>query len=92
MPLLKARENLELARARVLEDQYKDAAAPLRAAAEALADYARQFPGPRADQAESLRKDIDAFAKRVRERPTDTVDRINSWLDPVNTWYAAAEH
>ena len=86
MPLLKTRQNLELARSRVLEDKYNDASAPLRAAAEGLAAFAAQSEGPLAERASSMRSQIEDYARTVRERPSDAVDRINGWLDPVNEW------
>jgi hypothetical protein len=87
MPLLKARENLELARARVLEGKFSNAVVPLRAAAEALDQYARDFPGPNAERAEDMRAEIDSYATNIARRHDDAVVYIDSWLDPVNQWY-----
>jgi hypothetical protein len=89
LPLLRAKQNLELARARVLEDKYKDARMPLQAAAQALADFETASPGPEAVQAEYMRQQIQQFAAHVGERPADAVERIDSWLDPVQHWYQA---
>jgi len=83
MPLLKARQNLMLARAHVVDGKYKDAAAPLRAAAEALATFDR---GPNAEQAEKMRQQILDFAANIGHDHTHALGRIDSWLDPVNRW------
>ncbi len=91
MPLLKARENLQLARARVLEEKYKDAEAPLRAAADALAAYARISRGPQAEQAQAMRTAIEALAKEIGSRHDGALERIDSWLDPVTQWNQAIE-
>jgi hypothetical protein len=87
MPLLMARQNLELARARILDGKYHDAAVPLRSAAEALDQYARQFPGPNAEKAEDMRVQIDAYAAEITHHHEDALMRIESWLDPVDHWY-----
>jgi hypothetical protein len=87
MPLLKARDNLQLARARVLEGKYRDAVVPLRSAAEALDQYARAFPGPNAEQAEYMRAQIDEYAGKIAHSHDDAITVIDSWLDPVNQWY-----
>jgi ABC-type amino acid transport substrate-binding protein len=90
MPLMRARENLELARARILENKYADAVVPLRAAAQALADFQKMYPGPRAEQAEFMRQQIAQYAGMVRHDHSDAADRIKSWLDPINQWYQEA--
>jgi hypothetical protein len=89
MPLMKAKENLQLARARVLDGKPKDAAAPLRAAAEALADWERQAPGPHTQEAESMRQSMLAYANNIHKDHADAVERITSWLTPVEQWNQA---
>jgi YfdX protein len=88
MPLLMAKQNLDLARSRVLEGKYRDAVVPLHSAAQALGMYAKQFPGPNAEQAEDMRVDIDAYADTIAHHHEDALLRIDGWLDPVNHWYA----
>ena len=87
MPLLSARQNLMLARSRVLEQKYADATLPLREAAEALSSFEALFPGPRAEAAHAMREDILAYAREIAHHHTDALDKINEWLDPVNQWY-----
>ncbi|PWU02202.1 MAG: hypothetical protein C5B51_21340 [Terriglobia bacterium] len=86
MPLLKARENLMLARARVLEDKPGAAEAPLRAAAQALAEFERLSPGPRTVKAEAIRQEIDVYVRHVREDHANAIAQIDLWLDPINEW------
>jgi hypothetical protein len=90
MPLLEAKQNLELARMRVLENKYKDAEAPLRAAAQNLSDYERMTSAPRAMDAEYYREQIDTFARIVRHRPANAAQQIDAWLTPINTWNSEA--
>jgi len=87
MPLLRAKSNLELARTRILNGKYKDARAPLRAAAQALADFQRQFPGPHAEDADRMRQQMLEYADRIDDHRSDILDRINAtWLDPIAKW------
>ncbi len=86
MPLMSARENLTLARNRVLDGQYKDAAAPLRAAAQALADFEKIAPGPRAQDAEYARQKIETCASNIEKDHSDTAGQIEDWLEQVTAW------
>jgi len=86
MPLLEARQNLRLARMRVLEDQFKDAVAPLRAAAQDLANYEKLSPGPRVADAEYMRQKIETYSHLIGHRPADAVAQIDAWLDPIEKW------
>jgi|SRR5579883_1617133 len=86
MPLLQAHQNLELAKSRILEDKARDAAAPLRAAAQALADFERQSPGPDAERADFIRQQMLEQAGRVSHDHSDALDWINSWLATVERW------
>ncbi len=65
--LLKARQNLLLARTRVEQGRYKDAEAPLHAAAKALGDSA-------------MGRDIEGYAKRIRHDNTGALERIDAWV------------
>jgi hypothetical protein len=86
LPLLEARQNLRLARMRVQEEKFKDARLPLLAAARDLADYEKLSPGPRAQEAESLRQQIDAYSRTVRHDHTNAVNQIDAWLSPIDKW------
>jgi hypothetical protein len=86
MPLLRAKENLTLARERVLAGKYKAARMPLKSAAEALANYQKLSPGPHANEAGDLRLQMDAYADRVGRDHSDALDRIRDWSGKVDAW------
>jgi len=92
MPLLKVRQNLQLARARVLDAKYKDAVVPLRAAAEGLHAFAEQAPGPNAERAESMRQEILDYAAHIGRDPSDAQVKIDYWMGPVDEWYRKVVH
>lgn len=86
-PLMRAQANLELARSRVLDGDSKAARVPLQAAAQALADYQRLYPGPNGEDAEYMRQEMLAYVPKLGQSETDTVDRINiMWLDKIQKW------
>jgi hypothetical protein len=86
MPLLGAQQNLRLARMRVLEQKFKDARAPLRAAAQDLADYEKLSPGPRAQDAEYLRGQIEAYSRTIAHDHAAAANQIDAWLAPIEKW------
>jgi hypothetical protein len=87
LPLLRAREDLLLARNRALDGQYKDAEAPLRSAGDALAEYARLNPGPHGTRALEMRQSMDDYAHIIHHDHSDALDRINGWLGTTDRWY-----
>lgn len=86
MPLVQTRTDLELARSRVLEGDFQQAAPPLRAAAKSLADFENQYPGPEAIRADYLRGQMVYRAARLQWDADDAVDWINYWLDTIAGW------
>ena len=91
VPMLKTRENLMLARSRILENQYKEAAAPLREAARSLAAYLAGPSPANADQVDIVRRRIAELARNIHRRPAHAVDDINIWIDQVRAWDPGAE-
>jgi YfdX protein len=85
MPLDMARQNLELARARVLDGKYKDAVAPLRSAAQALGDFERNCSGEQASTVESVRLAMLGTAGHISSKD-GTLGRIDAWLGSVSQW------
>jgi hypothetical protein len=85
LPLLKAQQNLSLARSRIAEGKFKDAVAPLRAAAQGLAQYETLSPD-HAAAAETMREQIDAYANDIRHNHADAFQRIDLWASRVNQW------
>jgi hypothetical protein len=89
-PLLKARENLALARAKIQEGKAKDAAYPLRAAAEALREYEKMPGAAHLADAARVRDEIDAYARTVKDRHTDAPERIDEWSRELGGWFDPA--
>jgi hypothetical protein len=88
MPLHMVRQNLELARARVVEGKYKDAAVPLRSAAEALGNFEKGCTGQEASSVESARQAMLGYAGSISHNHDGAVGRIDAWLESLNQWTA----
>lgn len=86
MPLRMVRQNLELAKSRVMEGQYRDAELPLKSAAQALATYEKGIRGPEATNIEAARQAMLGYAARVAHHHDDAADRIDSWLSMLREW------
>jgi hypothetical protein len=88
MPLDMARQNLELARIRVLNGKYKDAAVPLRSAAQALADFEKTSTREQASSVESARQAMLGYADRISRDHDGASGKIDGWLASLNQWHA----
>jgi hypothetical protein len=86
MPLAMARQNLELAKARLIEGKYKDAAVPLRSAAEALAAFEKSCTAQRIPTVESARQAILGYADSIGHSHDAAPERIDGWLVSLNQW------
>ena len=86
MPLRMVRQNLELAKTRVMEGKYHDAELPLKSAAQALGDYEKRVSGPEAANIEAARQAMLGYAARVSHDHDGAADRIDSWLSMVHGW------
>jgi hypothetical protein len=90
MPLLKARDNLMLARTALGGGKNGAIEAPLRSAAEALGDFAHTTSsGQDAASAEAMQKEILAYAHSTSEKHDDTAQRLNAWLERIEQWHRA---
>ena len=88
LPLVQAKDNLDLALARIRDGKYKDAILPLKSASRALDRFAHQSPAPRpATMASRFSIEIDAYAERIGKDHVDAPSRIAAWLDKVNAWF-----
>ena len=87
-PLLFARQNLLMARSRVLERRYSEAAVSLVIAARGLAAFARQEPGPNGQAAEFTRQGIEDYAAVIENDHSDAVSRIDDWMSRIGQWGA----
>jgi hypothetical protein len=83
MPLPRVERNLMLARTRLAEGKSSAAAAPLREAAQALSDFAKQNPGPAAQQAEGMRQNVEAVASHHHDA---SIPQIDEWVRTVQSW------
>ncbi len=88
MPLRMARQNLELAKARVLEGKYHDAVLPLRSAAQALGDFEKRSSGQQAADIESARQAMLGYASNITHERDGAAGRIDSWMGQVRQWSA----
>lgn len=86
MPLEMARQNLQLARTRVLEGKFHDAELPLKSAAQALGDYEKGMTGAQAAEVESARQAMAGYASRVEHEHDDAAGRIDGWMQMMRRW------
>jgi hypothetical protein len=84
LSLLQAHQNLLLARARLVEQNYNAAVAPLRETEHALSDFEQRDRGPLAQQAEDMRQDIEAMAEHIQH--DGSLDKIDDWLRTLEKW------
>jgi hypothetical protein len=84
LPLLKVRENLELARARLMEGNVKASATPLRAAAEGIAAFHATEPAVRAGELDTMRTEFEAASRDAFHGRAADVDRLNLWIKEIN--------
>ena len=89
LPLLRARENLMLARAAVNQGEYGEAHAALRAASQALATY-DQSGGSHANAAQQLRNQIASYNQSIRQNHANASAQIESWWNQVSGWETPA--
>jgi len=90
MPLDMARQNLELARVRIVSGKYKDSAAPLRSAAQALADFEKTCTGEQAASVDSARQAMLGYADRISHDHDGASGKIDGWLASLDQWRAMA--
>jgi hypothetical protein len=93
LPLLRARENLMLAKSQVQAGQGQDARMTLEAAAQALEQYAQRADKARASQVQNLQKEIQNYAQQLPQQARQdqqtgqknqqVVEQINEWWDRI---------
>jgi hypothetical protein len=85
LPLVQARENLQLALDDLRGQKPADAAAPLRLAAQALGQYANS--GSRyASDAAKLRPDLESLAGSISQDAKGADARIAAWSREIGGW------
>jgi hypothetical protein len=85
MPLVKARENLILARSNAREKKYGEAQAALQAASKALGRYAQEN-GPHASAAKDLKQQIDNTDKNLQQNHAGILPEMNRWWNTTADW------
>jgi len=85
MPLVRARENLTLARTDVTNGRTKDAKAELTEAANALNSYAANPQAPHANDAKNLAQQIKSSSASMTNNKTAS-QKIDNWWNKVADW------
>jgi hypothetical protein len=85
MPLLRARENLVLARDSAVAGNYRDAQDQLRAASRALSTYVSANSSHKQD-AQRLQSEISNYAQSIEGNHSDASSKIESWWEQTTNW------
>jgi len=85
MPLVRAQENLILARRNAREDNYRETRAALASSAKALAAYAQES-GPHANDAKNLQQEIQSYDQHIMKTHSDAVSKIDGWWNTASNW------
>lgn len=86
LPLLKARQNFAAALGAVREQRYNDAVAPLKAASEALQEYAGS-KSPHAADAGALKTQVDAMASSIGKEHAGAEEKLGKWWNQASDWF-----
>lgn len=86
MPLVKAHENLVLARAYATQGQTQEAQATLQAAKNALEVYQRDAGPSRSKDVESVKREIDQLTNSVQKSGGQVAQRLESVEERVTSW------
>ncbi len=85
MPLVRARENLLMAKINEDRGKYQEARADLHAASRALSDYA-SIGGAHSQDANHLKSEIDSYRLSSSANHSSTDSEIESWWDQTTNW------
>lgn len=85
LPLVRARDNLVLARLDARHGQYQKAQVDLQAACRALTSYA-QGGGAFAGQAQTLRSEIQNYDRNIQNDHAQAAANIESWWNQTAGW------
>jgi YfdX protein len=87
LPLLRARENLMLAKAHVQAGQVQDARMTLEAVTQALQQYEQRADKARASQVQSLQKEIQNYAQQLPQQGQQTQQKNQQAVEQINEWW-----
>lgn len=85
LPLMRARENLRLARMAAKEDHYGEARAALHAASRSLGQY-EQEGGQHVNDAKQLQAQIDSYDQNISQNHSGAASKIESWWKDTTNW------
>jgi len=85
MPLVRARENLILARANARKGNDTATKADLKLAAKGLSQYAAEDK-PHSSQAKDMEKQVETYSEALPQDRQAIVAKINSWWNTTSTW------
>jgi YfdX protein len=83
LPLIRARENLTLAKQMVKQQRPEAARAALQEAAQSLSAYGKQTEGAHASQVQTLRQQITELSQNLENNTSGAVDKISRLWDQV---------
>jgi len=89
LPLLRARDNLVLARMDAMHGQYEKAHLDLRAACRALTAYGNQG-GAYASQAQALCSQIQSYNRTIQNNHANAASNIEGWWNQTTDWVTPA--
>ena len=85
MPLVRARENLALARNEVKNNKYSKAKVNLAAASNALKQYGTQSQAKHAADAKSLGSQIESYSSSIQSKHKEAQSKIDNWWNQLQT-------
>lgn len=86
MPLVRARENLALARNEAQSSHYRQAKLNLTAASKALTEYGNSPQAKHANDAKGLSSQIESFSAKIANNHQDAQSKIENWWNQVAGW------
>lgn len=86
MPLVRARENLALARNEVKNNKYSKAKVNLAAASKALKQYGTQSQAKHAADAKSLGSQIESYSSSIQSKHKEAQSKIDNWWNQLADW------
>ena len=86
LPLIRARQNLILARTRADANDWTGAHAALNQASAALEEYANLQNNSHTSDARRVRGEIDSLASNVEQKHSDVGNKIRSWWEDTSEW------
>lgn len=87
LPLVRARTNLVIARDALDAGLIEEAKAALQVTSDALERYEQGVGEHRADEAKSIREQINQFAQELTEETEGAQERLTAWWQEITSWF-----